>query len=468
MLFSSFAYIVFLPVVFVLYWFVFNRLVRWQNVFVLAASCFFYSWLSYWFVVLLLASTVINYVSGHIIGSAKGSKRAVFLWVSVMMNIGILCVFKYSDFFVSGNELFSSIVLPVGLSFYTLRAMSYIFDVYRGRQQAVSNFIDYAVFQSFFPLLLAGPVERAERLLPQIETARTFSYTQAAEGGRRIIWGMFKKLVIANNLALLSGRIFNSYDGHSAYSLIIATVAFSFQLYADVSGYTDIAIGTGKLLGFELSENFRYPYFSRNLVVFWKRWHITLTIWFKDYVYQPIAGVNGGSFRTAAGIVIGFAAMGLWHYAGWNYIVWAGIHAVGVLIVLLLKGYKKTTGKIVTSNSILLRFFNTLQILTTFAFITMAWVFFRTEDVKEGYSIIKRVVTNSIDKPGQYFGMPAGSIMLLYIAPLVVIDWWLQKDESKLRIPNNKVLRFLIYYILVVMSYFMLEEHGYGFMYFRF
>lgn len=480
MLFNSFEFIVFLPSVFCLYWFVFNKSALWQNVLLLAASCVFYGWFSCVFLGLLGISIALNYVLGLSVGLIERKKARVVLWFGVLTNIGVLYLFKYNHFFdvdfnsklqnfaLQPGSIAFAVIVPVGLSFYTLRAISYIFDVYKGKTKPIPNFIDYSVFQSFFPLLLAGPIERTVSLAPQIKNTRTFDYAQAVEGGRRIIWGMFKKMVIANNLALIVDRIFNSYQGHSATTLIIGAIAFSFQLYADVSGYADIAIGTAKLLGFNLTENFRFPYFSRNLVEFWSRWHITLTSWFKDYIYLPIRGSKAGVFRTVVGILIGFVTMAVWHFAGWNFVVWGLIHAIGLLFVLALGGDKVLTKDIVAQNRTLPTLTELAQMLATFAFMTMAWVFFRLEDVSEGYYFISRIVTNSIQYPEQYLKAPSGSMAIVYIIPLLLIDWWMRSNDKAIRVPKNKMLRMVIYYLLIVMAYFMLEHNNFSFMYFKF
>ncbi|MCA9346932.1 MBOAT family protein, partial [Candidatus Saccharibacteria bacterium] len=288
MLFNSFEFLLFLPIVFCLYWFVFNKSLRWQNILILAASYFFYGWWSKKFLALLALSTLLDYSYGFWVASPNKKKAKLFLWLSIINNLGILGVFKYYNFFatqvqtafesigIHTNPTLLHVALPIGISFYTFHGMSYVFDIYRGHQKPVSNFIDYAVFVSFFPLLVAGPIERANHLLPQVQKKRTFRYVQSVEGLRLILWGMFKKVVIADSLAVTVDSIFNNYQEVNGITLIFGAIAFSFQIYCDFSGYSDIALGTAKIFGFELLSNFKFPYFSRDIAEFWRRWHVSL------------------------------------------------------------------------------------------------------------------------------------------------------------------------------------------------
>ncbi len=310
MLFNSFEFFVFLPVVFILYWFVCNKNLGLQNALVLIASYFFYGWWSWKFLLLLILSTLLDYAYGFMVASADRRKAKLFLWLSIVNNLGILAVFKYYNFFAKEfSQLFNSlgwhtnpvllnIALPIGISFYTFHGMSYVFDIYRGKQQPVRNYVDYAVFVSFFPLLVAGPIERAGHLLPQVQQKRVFNYSQAVAGCRLILWGMFKKVLIADNLAGTVDEIFKNPREYGAVSLILGAVAFSFQIYCDFSGYSDIALGTAKLFGFELLSNFRFPYFSRDIAEFWRRWHISLSSWFRDYLYIPLGGSKNGKLMA--------------------------------------------------------------------------------------------------------------------------------------------------------------------------
>ncbi len=333
MLFNSLPFLIFLPIVFILYWFVFNKNLRIQNALLLVSSYFFYGWWSWKFLILLALSTLLDYSSGFGVASPNRKKSKLFLWLSLFCNLGILGIFKYYNFFAAEfqksldvigfqiHPILIQVALPVGISFYTFHGISYVFDIYRGLRKPVTNFIDYAVFVCFFPLLVAGPIERANHLLPQVQSKRYFTYSQAVEGCRLILWGMFKKVVIADGLSEHVNIIFNNYQSYNAFSLILGAIGFSFQIYGDFSGYSDIALGTAKLFGFELLSNFKFPYFSRDIAEFWRRWHISLSSWFRDYLYIPLGGSLKGKIITVRNIFIIFLVSGLWHGASWNFVV---------------------------------------------------------------------------------------------------------------------------------------------------
>jgi D-alanyl-lipoteichoic acid acyltransferase DltB (MBOAT superfamily) len=360
-LFNSFEFLLFLPIVFILYWLVFNKSLRWQNILVLVASYYFYGWWSYKFMGLLALSTFLDYVYGFFVASPNRRKAKSFLWLSIVNNLGILGVFKYYNFFATqyqtglellglkANPVLLNVALPVGISFYTFHGMSYVFDIYRGKQKPVSNFVDYAVFVAFFPLLVAGPIERASHLLPQVQLPRVFNYTQAVEGCKLILWGMFKKVVIADSLASFVDHAFANHTGLNGTSLVVGAIAFSFQIYGDFSGYSDIALGTAKLFGFELLSNFRFPYFARDIAEFWRRWHISLSTWFRDYLYVPLGGSKQGKLKAVRNTFIIFIVSGFWHGASWNFIVWGFIHACGFLPLLLLNRNRIHVADVVVS-----------------------------------------------------------------------------------------------------------------------
>jgi alginate O-acetyltransferase complex protein AlgI len=397
MLFNSFEFLLFLPIVFILHWFVFNKSLKWQNALVLLASYFFYGWWSWKFMGLLMLSTALDYAYGFWVASPNRKKAKLFLWLSVINNLGILGVFKYYNFFAKQfqagfdllglhtNPVLLNIALPVGISFYTFHGMSYVFDIYRGKQQPVKSFVDYAVFVSFFPLLVAGPIERASHLLPQVQKERTFKYTQAVEGCRLILWGMFKKLVIADNLAQLVDPVFNIYPDHSSLSLILTAISFSFQIYCDFSGYSDIALGTAKLFGFELLLNFNLPYFSRSIPEFWKKWHISLSSWFRDYLYIPLGGSRVNFLITLRNTFIIFLVSGFWHGANWTFIFWGLIHAVFFLPSL----FRKSKTVVKDENIVTFNIRTILQICLTFFIVTLAWIFFRSKSLNDALGFIK-------------------------------------------------------------------------------
>lgn len=411
---------------------------------------------------LLALSTLLDYLYGFGVASANRSKARLFLWLSVLNNLGILAVFKYYDFFAlqfkTGLSLLGlhldpvllNMALPVGISFYTFHGMSYVFDIYKGRQKPVSDLIEYGVFVSFFPLLVAGPIERAGHLLPQVQRNRTFNYTQGVEGCRLILWGMFKKVVLADSLAVIVDSIFRSYQQHNGLSLFVGAIAFAFQIYGDFSGYSDIAIGTAKLFGFELLSNFRFPYFSRDIAEFWRRWHISLSSWFRDYLYIPLGGSKQGKLIAVRNTFIIFLVSGFWHGASWNFVVWGLIHALGFLPLLLLNRNRKYTTDTVAANSWLPDLTEVLQMLGTFLFVTVAWIFFRAQTISDATGYIRHMVVSIGKYPKQLLHKPDGIEALLYIIPLVLFDWKLRHNERVLSIAKNSVVRYVIYFILIL------------------
>lgn len=465
MLFNTLEFLVFLPIVFLLYWFVFGRSIRNQNVLILIASYFFYGWWSWGFLALLALSTLLDFLYGFGVASENRRKAKIYLWLSIINNLGILGVFKYYNFFAQQiQSAFESIgvavhpymldfALPIGISFYTFHGMSYVFDIYRKQQSPVKNLIDYAVFVSFFPLLVAGPIERANHLLPQVQRQRVFRYQQAVEGCRLVLWGMFKKIVIADSLALVVDPIFTDYNSQAASTLILGAIAFSFQIYTDFSGYSDIALGTAKLFGFELLSNFKFPYFSRDIAEFWRRWHVSLSSWFKDYLYIPLGGSKNGKYKAIRNTFIIFLVSGFWHGASWNFIAWGFIHACGFLPLLLFNKNRKHLNEIVAADKLLPSLKELLQMLTTFAFVTMAWVFFRLKNLDDAIAYISRIFHEIVANPAQLLQKPGGIMAIVYITPLIVCDWYLRRNERSLRTLQNPYLRAGLY---VLMAFFCL------------
>jgi len=340
MLFNSLEFLLFLPIVFVLYWFVFKKL-HFQNILILVASYVFYGWWDWRFLSLILLSTIIDYTLGlQIKRTTQIKKRKLLLGVSLFFNLGMLGFFKYYNFFIDswieawagfGVTMHASslnIVLPVGISFYTFQTLSYTIDVYRGKLEPTKDFISFASFVSFFPQLVAGPIERATNLLPQFYKKRSFSYDNAVSGMKLILWGLVKKVVIADSCAILVNKIFENYHTESGLALCMGAVYFAFQIYCDFSGYSDIAIGTSRLFGFKLMRNFNYPYFSRDIAEFWRRWHISLSTWFRDYLYIPLGGSRGSKMFQLRNVFIIFLVSGFWHGANWTFIAWGGLNAL--------------------------------------------------------------------------------------------------------------------------------------------
>ena len=345
-------------------------------------------------------------------------------------------------------------------------------DIYRGKQKPVSNIVDYAVFVSFFPLLVAGPIERANHLLPQIQVKRQFNYTQAVEGCRLMLWGMFKKVVIANSLASVVDEIFNNYHNYNAETLILGAVAFSFQIYGDFSGYSDIALGIAKLFGFELLSNFKFPYFSRDIAEFWRRWHISLSTWFRDYLYIPLGGSKQGKWKAVRNIFIIFLVSGFWHGASWNFIVWGGIHACGFLPLLLLNRNRKYVDDVVAQDRKLPSLKEFFQMIYTFGFVTFAWIFFRIQNLNVAIDFIKKIILNSISYPTQFFHKPQEISIIYYFIPLILVDWKMRKNERKLVLPNNRFIRILIYVLTSILVLIWLDlfsnNERIDFIYFKF
>ncbi len=474
MLFNSFEFFLFLPVVFILYWFVLNKSLKWQNALVLGASYFFYGWWSWAFMALLMASTLLDYLYGFGVAAADRKKAKLFLWLSIINNLGILGVFKYYNFFAlqfqEGFELLGlhthpvllQVALPVGISFYTFHGMSYVFDIYRGQQKPVRNFVDYAVFVSFFPLLVAGPIERANHLLPQVQKARTFSYQQALEGCRLILWGLFKKVVIADTLAGIVDQIYQNPAEQNTFTLLLGAIGFSFQIYGDFSGYSDIALGTAKLFGFELLSNFRFPYFSRDVAEFWRRWHISLSSWFRDYLYIPLGGSRNGKQKAIRNTFIIFLVSGFWHGASWNFIAWGFIHACGFLPLLLLNRNRQHTTDVVAQNRSLPKLKELWQMAATFAFVTFAWIFFRAETLPDAALYLQTFFTKFNTQGGII-----GSSILAWATLLILLDWYLRHNERSLRVPTNRILRNGIYFVFALAVLLKLGSHQ-SFIYFQF
>jgi len=473
MLFNSIEYILFLPIVFILYWFIFNKRISVQNALILAASYFFYGWWSWKFMILLLLSTSLDYFYGFWVASPNKKKAKLFLWLSILNNLGILGIFKYYNFFAHQFQIgfetlgfhISPIVLhyalPVGISFYTFHGMSYVFDIYRGRLNPVKNFVDYAVFVSFFPLLVAGPIERANHLLPQVQRKRGFNYTQAVEGCRLIVWGLFKKVIIADSLAESVDLIFNNYQNYNAITLIMGAIAFSFQIYGDFSGYSDIALGTAKLFGFELLSNFKFPYFSRDLAEFWRRWHISLSSWFRDYLYIPLGGnkVNSKT-RLYLNLWIVFLVSGLWHGASWSFIIWGAYH--GVFLVLermFLSNFYHKVGKYIST-------------LITFFIVVIGWVFFRVENFNDALNFIHQLFVcdfKAISFTKEFYTYLIIAILFSFF---IITNLGL-KIHDIVFMGNNNLYRHSLLTItglsLIILSISSISSQGFNpFIYFRF
>ena len=431
----------FLPICFLIYWGVVNKNIKLQNVFILVASYVFYGWWDERFLALIALSTVVDYTVGlQLEKTTQAIKRKGLLILSLVVNLGLLGVFKYYNFFVAswvdawasfGVSMHAStlkIILPVGISFYTFQTLSYTIDVYRKQLQAERNLINFASYVAFFPQLVAGPIERATRLLPQFSRKRVFSEKQAISGIHLIIWGLFKKVVIADSCATYVNAIFENPGQHNSLTLILGAVYFAFQIYGDFSGYSDIAIGTARLFGFELMHNFKLPYFSRDIAEFWRRWHISLSTWFRDYVYIPLGGSRGSRWQQIRNVFIIFLVSGFWHGANWTFIIWGAIHALLFLPLLLFNSNRRHLGDIAEG-----RWFPSLrellQMTITFVTVTLAWIFFRADTVTDAWLYIKQIV-GSMQFNVVYLNIERYSIeMLGLIGVLLASEWWHRQEE---------------------------------------
>lgn len=388
MLFNSLSFAIFLPIVFLIYWFIFNKNKTTQNTVLIIASYYFYSCWDWRFLFLLVFSTLLDYISAIMMeNSNTDKKRKFWFFLTISINLGFLGVFKYYDFFAQSfanlligfgfqtNPVLLKLILPVGISFYTFHGLSYVIDIYYKRISAERNFVDYSLFVSYFPLLVAGPIERATHLLPQIKEKRVFNYNIAVSGVKQIIWGLFKKVVVADNCVFFVNKIFDNPELYSSGELFIGMVFFAFQIYGDFSGYSDIALGTSKLFGIDLLKNFNFPYFSRDIAEFWRRWHISLSSWFRDYVYIPLGGSRGNKWFQIRNVIIIFLLSGFWHGANWTFLVWGIFHGLLFLPLLIAN---KNRSNLTTDNYQLLDFF---KIVVTFFIVCIGWVFFRADSL---------------------------------------------------------------------------------------
>lgn len=475
MLFNSFEFLIFLPLVFILFWLVFKKHLKHQNLLLVASSYVFYGWWDYRFLSLIILSTVVDYFAGSLIhASGHRPQKKMFLVASILFNLGVLGFFKYYNFFVdSWIELFSSIgyeiesvwtlniILPVGISFYTFQTMSYSIDIYRGKLKPTRDFIAFAAFVSFFPQLVAGPIERATNLLPQILNKRSFNYQRGVQGLKLILWGMFKKVVIADSLAPMVNDIFNGYENVSGGTLWLGLIYFSFQIYCDFSGYSDIAIGTAKLFGIELMSNFKFPYFSRNIGEFWRRWHISLSTWFRDYLYIPLGGSKMSKWLSLRNIFIIFIVSGFWHGANWTFIIWGAIHATLYIPYFLLGTNRKYLSSVVAEDRYLPSIKEIFQMGITFFGVMLSWAFFRSENIAAAIKYLDRMFSDfSI-----YTDYKTG---VVYVVMLVFIDWLIRADERNFTIGTSKVINLAIYTALsiFIISYFFAPKQS--FIYFQF
>lgn len=433
MLFNSLDFAVFLGVVFGTHWMLRNY--RLQNAILLIASYVFYAWWDWRFLSLILVSTLVDFFVG--LGFRKTedvTRRKWLLALSVGVNLSLLAFFKYFNFFIDSAMKIASrtgvdlgwdtlnIILPVGISFYTFQTLSYSIDVYRKKLTPCTDVIAFATFVGFFPQLVAGPIEKAQHLLPQFLQKRSFDYTQAREGMRQMLWGLFKKMIIAEICATHANLIFDNSSIYSGSTLALGTIYFTIQIYCDFSGYSDIAIGTGKLFGVRLSKNFDFPFFSKSIAAFWRRWHISLYDWFKDYVYIPLGGGQRGLFRKVLHVILIFFLSGLWHGANFTYVTWGLLHALYVVPVVVLGD---SLHKAFIGNTFLKKTINFLSALGTFMLVAFAFIIFRAKNLDHAEAIIKTTFTSSLFEPpieGLWYGWPL-------VIGFFIVEWFNRKYE---------------------------------------
>ena len=483
MIFNSIDFAVFLPLVFAFYWIIGSGRVTLQNWFITFASYVFYGWWDEKFLLLILASTIADFYIGRKLTAVSGRlTRQYLLFASLLINLGLLAYFKYANFFIEnfttaftlfGGEFRGDrldIILPVGISFYTFQTLSYTIDVYRGKLKPTRNFIEFAAYVSFFPQLVAGPIERATNLLPQFSSQRTFNYKEAVLGMRQIIWGLFKKMVIADNCALLVNTVFDSPGDYSGSTLAIGVVLFSFQIYADFSGYSDIAIGTARLFGFRFENNFAYPYFSRSIGEFWRRWHISLSTWFRDYLYIPLGGSRGTIERTIANTFIIFLVSGFWHGAAWTFILWGLLHAVFFLPSLISAGNRRHLDT-VASGRILPSLREVGTMLKTFVLVTLAWVLFRAESTTDAFVYYSGLFSSSLFSVPEVTGLGRSFGTFSLIIFMITIEWVGRNDNFALQKSLNvcgKSTRLAFYYGLCILIGLFAVSAETPFIYFQF
>ena len=489
MLFNSIQFAIFLPIVFLLYWFVFDRFIskskwqlRLQNAFVVVASYVFYGWWDWRFLLLIAFTSFCSWGSGLLIGKADSKKKAkLWMWLNIVLNLGILALFKYYDFFVSEfadlfhistDGLLLRVILPVGISFYTFQALSYSIDVCRGKLEPTKDIVAFFAFISFFPQLVAGPIERATNLLPQFLKKREFNYEMAADGMWQILWGLFKKIVVADNCAVFVDQVFSNYAEQSGSTLLLGIVLFAFQLYCDFSGYSEIAIGTAKLFGIRLMRNFNNPYFATSFADYWKRNHISLTTWFMDYVYYPMIGSSDKLVYWNLCMIVTFLLSGMWHGAGWTFLLW-GLYQ-GIFIVISMNT-SKARRKFEKRNKLKdNKLYEVFTMIVTFFIVTIGLILFRAESIVQAWEYACGMMQfGTLRAFYRFFTLPEIRLTNLFVVIMLVVEW-LQRDKQhgfegldKLYILRNKYLRPIFYALLLLLVLVYGGKHA-SFIYFQF
>jgi len=476
MAFNSITFALFLPIVFALYWSL-PRKVSAQNLLLLVASYVFYAWWDYRFLSLLFISSVITYLLGRgLEKEEQPARRRMILWASLLVNLGTLFLFKYLGFFVDSFVAFLNlfgfhagsltlrIILPLGISYYTFQMLGYTIDVYRKQFPATRDLIAFLLFTGFFPKLVAGPIERASNLMPQLQKERTFQMAQAKDGLRQMLWGFFKKTVIADNLAAHVSYIYGNYTALDGATIVLGTFLFAVQIYCDFSGYSDLAIGTARLFGIGLMQNFAYPYFSRDIAEFWRRWHISLSTWFRDYVFFPLGSLRKGKLIAVRNIVITFTLSGLWHGAAWTYVTWGLLLGI-YFIPQMIRGRQRRRSRLVAQGKLWPTFAELVRMLATFLLVMLGWVFFRADSLRHAFSLLARALTHP------WTGMPFRAYLPVLAASFALLALeWLQRTKAHAleiaRLPLG--VRWAIYYSIVTLIFWYGVTTNVPFIYVKF
>ena len=478
MLFNSFDFLLFLPIVFLLYWFVFKSR-KIQNLFLVAASYVFYGWWDWRFLFLIAITSICSYASGILLERYEGRRKWQWMvsFANITLNLLILGVFKYYNFFMESFEgLFRSIgyqidwvtldvILPVGISFYTFQALSYTIDVYKKKLPATHDIVEFFAYICFFPQLVAGPIERATNLLPQFQHSRTFNYDRAVDGGKQILWGFVKKILIADRCAIIVDFYWNQYQDLPGLTLFILGVLFTFQIYCDFSGYSDIAIGCAKLFGIQLTKNFDNPYFSRSIPEFWRRWHISLMTWFRDYIYIPLGGSRCSKWKVIRNVFIVWGVSGLWHGADWTFVCWGLFHAT-LLSFYIILGINSKYKHIVAFGHYLPNIREAMQMIVTFFFVVIGWIIFRSDSMSQASGFLQSICTNTFFDPSALYGLKE----LILCFAFLTIEWW-QRDKPFVLLMQgvkSKFVKWAICIGIAVFSYFYMADSISKFIYFQF
>lgn len=479
MLFNSLEFALFLPVIFIIYWLLNKSNLKIQNAFLLLSSYYFYASWDWRFLFLLIFSTLLDYFSGIKMSEAKNNfAKKSWFWLSITINLGFLGLFKYYNFFIQTfSQAITSIglhvdiwtlnvILPVGISFYTFHGLSYVIDIYNGKIKPEKNLVDYSLFVSFFPLLVAGPIERATHLLPQLKVKRNFSYNQAVDGLKQILWGLTKKILIADQCAFYVNNAFNNTNSLSGSTLVLGTIMFAFQIYGDFSGYSDIAIGTANLFGIRLLKNFAFPYFSRDIAEFWRRWHISLSSWFRDYLYIPLGGSKGSNWQRIRNTFVIFIVSGFWHGANWTFIIWGFLNALYIMPSIILNTNRNNLG-VVAQGKLLPTIKEFFQIILTFTLSVAAWTFFRAKNLHHALEYFRQIFSATIFQVPLISGL---RLPIPFLTVFFIIEWLGRNDNYAIENISKKIPLFprwiFYYFLLYFLLYFSGKEET--FIYFQF